>query len=137
MYAFPVKTSKENSAIAPSFCKAKYFAFYDGTNLSIKKNESSCGRSVMKWLLENNVKKLIIKDIGRNPYNLAKQNNFEFFYAGDERIETFEILEKIKTSKLEKLTQEKLQVILDNHNDSFHNHSHSHTHTNKKSLIFI
>ncbi|AXH10407.1 dinitrogenase [Malaciobacter halophilus] len=146
MYAFPVKTAKENSAVAPSFCKAKYFAFYDGENLSIKRNENTCGRSVMEWLLQNNVKKLIIKDIGRNPYKLAQKNNFEFYYAGDERVETFEILDKIKTSKLEKLSEQKLQEIIENHNGTHHNahehnhnhgHGHSHSHKNKNSFVFM
>lgn len=143
MYAFPVKTAKDNSAVAPSFCKAKYFAFYDGEKLSIKRNENTCGRSVMQWLLENNVKKLIIKDIGRNPYKLAQKNNFEFYYAGDNRVETVEILNKIKTSTLEKLSQQKLQEIIENHNGTHHSHEHKHgnghghSNKNKNSFVFV
>ncbi|PHO11473.1 dinitrogenase [Malaciobacter marinus] len=143
MYAFPLKTAKENSAVAPSFCKAKYFAFYDGENLNIKRNENTCGRSVMQWLLENNVKKLIIKDIGRNPYKLAQKNNFEFYYAGDNRVETTEILNKIKTSTLEKLSEQKLQEIIENRNGTHHSHEHKHgtghghSHKNKNSFVFV
>ncbi|RXJ95538.1 hypothetical protein CRV00_03590 [Malaciobacter molluscorum] len=141
MYAFALKTNKENSAMAPSFCKAKYFGFYDGKNLEIKRNENTCGKGVMNWLFENKVTKLIVKDIGRNPYNLAKSKNFEFYYAGDERIELPEVLENIKNNKFEVIGEDKINKILEKHDSNNHSHNHNgghnHSHQHKNNYVFL
>ena len=50
--AIPVKTNRENPAIAPLFGKAKWFAFVEDGEVSIEKNEAEGGVRVVDWLIK-------------------------------------------------------------------------------------
>lgn len=131
MITFPVKTNKENSAVSPLFGKAKYFAFYDGKNLSIEENPFSNGSALIDWFKEKGVKDIIIKEMGINPYNKLKQSDINIYYSGDERIVIDEVIEKYKNKSLEKLSEDRMLKIIKQHENSHthdHNHSHQHSH---------
>lgn len=68
MIVFPVKTKRDNSAVSPLFGKSKYFAFYDGANLTIEENPFDNGSALIDWFKEKNVTDVIIKEMGINPY---------------------------------------------------------------------
>jgi len=125
MITFPVKTNRENAAVSPLFGKAKYFAFYDGENISIEANPYSNGAAIVDWFKQKGVENLIIKEMGVNPYKKLKQTNINIFYAGDKRIEISELIKEFEENKLEKLNEEKILEIIKKHEKS-HSHSHSH-----------
>jgi len=123
MLAVAVKTDKPNSAVSPLFGKAKFFAFYDGHNVSIEKNEQKGGVAVVNWLAEKGVDTLIIKEMGSSPYAETQKRGIKLFYAGDERIEINEVVTKYETGILERLSAEKIEQIIAKHEK---NHTHKH-----------
>ena len=93
MLAVAVKTDKENTAVSPLFGKAKFFAFYDGKNITIEKNEVGDGIAVINWFAQKGVDTIIVKEMGSNPYKALQKYNMKLLYAGDERIEVADIID--------------------------------------------
>ena len=108
MTAIPLKTNKENSAVAPLFGKAKWFAFVENGNISIEKNEAQGGSGVVKWLLGRGVKTLIMQKMSQPPYEMIKEEgSITIYYVGSDRIELPEVLKRYEANGL---------VILDDNN---------------------
>lgn len=124
MIVFPLKTNKKDSAISPLFGKAKYFAFYDGKSLQIEKNELNSGSKLIDWFISKNVDKIVIKEMGSSPYEKIKKTNIEIFYAGDERITSEELINKINAQSLQKLKEEQIKEIIKKHKNSHKHSSH-------------
>ena len=133
MITFPVKTNRENAAVSPLFGKAKYFAFYDGENLSIEANPFDHGSALINWFKEKGVDEVVIKEMGINPYKKIKNSNIKILYAGDNRVTTEELINKYKNSELEFLDEKRVLKIIKEHDLSHahthvHNHEHDHSH---------
>jgi predicted Fe-Mo cluster-binding NifX family protein len=101
--AIPVKTNKENPAVAPLFGKAKWFAFVEEGKMSIEKNPAQGGQAVVRWLLQNGVDTLIIQQIGNAPYHLIKESGrIKIYHTGEGRITIDEIITKFNNNELHK-----------------------------------
>ena len=101
MIAIPLKLNKENSAVAPLFGKAKWFAFVENGNITIEKNEAQGGSGVVKWLLGKGVKTLIMQKMSQPPYQMIKEEgSISIFYVGSDRIELPEALERFEADEL-------------------------------------
>jgi len=132
MITFPVKTDKPNAAVSPLFGKAKYFAFYDGKDLTVEKNPYGHGSELISWFQKKGVDSIIIKEMGINPYEKIKNSNINVLYAGDSRVTTQEVLEKYKNSKLEAIDENRmLQIIKKHENSHTHSQDHDHDHNHK------
>ena len=120
MIAIPLKTNKENSALAPLFGKAKWFAFIESGDITIEKNEAQGGSGVVNWLVGKGVKTLIMQKMSQPPYEMIKEEgSIRILYAGSDRIELSEALKKYKANEL---------VILDDTNapDIIKSHDRQH-----------
>jgi predicted Fe-Mo cluster-binding NifX family protein len=120
MIAIPLKTNKENSAVAPLFGKAKWFAFVENGNITIEKNEAQGGSGVVNWLLGKGVKTLIMQKMSQPPYQMIKEEgSISILYAGSDRIELPEALRRYEAGEL---------VILDDTNalDIIKSHDRQH-----------
>jgi len=120
MIAIPLKTNKENSALAPLFGKAKWFAFVENGNITIEKNEAQGGSGVVKWLLGKGVQTLIMQKMSQPPYEMIKEEgSIRIVYAGSDRIELAEALKRYEANEL---------VILDDNNapDIIKSHDRQH-----------
>lgn len=123
MIAIPLKTNKENSAVAPLFGKAKWFAFVEGGKIGIEKNELQGGASVVAWLLQKGVNTLIIQKMSNPPYQMIKEDGqIGIFYAGDKRIELNEVLKKHEENELEELNDTNANGIIKDHERQHRNH---------------
>lgn len=101
MIAIPLKLNKENSALAPLFGKAKWFAFVENGEISIEKNEAGGGAGVVVWLLGKGVKTLIMQKMSQPPYQMIKEEgSITILYAGSDRIELAEALKKYEANVL-------------------------------------
>ncbi len=121
--AIPVKTNKENPAVAPLFGKAKWFAFIEDGKVSIEKNEAQGGADVVTWLLRWGVSSLIIQNMSNPPYQMIKNGGqITVFYAGKERIEIDELIKKYDADEL---------VIVDDSNADEIIKSHRRQHKNR------
>ncbi|WP_345976414.1 NifB/NifX family molybdenum-iron cluster-binding protein [Sulfurimonas sp. HSL3-7] len=131
MLAVAVKTDKENTAVSPLFGKAKFFAFYDGKNITIEKNEVGDGIAVINWFAQKGVDTIIVKEMGSNPYKALQNYHMKLLYAGDERIEVADIIKKYEAGELNGLNASQMQNIIakhEKHHTHPHGHEHGHTH---------
>ena len=126
--AIPVKTNKDNPAVSPLFGKAKWFAFVEDGNITIKKNLCHGGGEVIRWFLEENVDTIIFQEMGTTPYNLIKQTNkITLFHSGYERILLDDLLDKFTNNTLELIDDTNIDKIIQKH-ESKHTHDHEHHH---------
>ncbi len=123
MLAVAVKTDKENTAVSPLFGKAKFFAFYDGKTISIEKNEIKGGRAVIDWFDQKGVKTIIVNQMGSSPYKALQKHGMKLLYAGDERIEVGDVIQKYEANELATLSDAQMQVIITKHEKS-HTHKY-------------
>lgn len=128
MLAVAVKTGKENTAVSPLFGKAKFFAFYDGNNITIEKNEVGDGKAVIDWFVQKGVDTIIVKEMGSNPYKALQKYNIKLLYAGDERIEVADIVKQYEAGELQPLNDMQMQTIINKH-ERHHTHDDGHSHT--------
>lgn len=126
MIAVPVKTNKDNPAVAPLFGKAKWFAFVDNGKITIEENLCDGGRAVAEWLKSKGTDKLIIQEMGINPYQKIKAyNDIVIYHSGFERITLDEVIKKLDSNELKILDEEAMQEIIAHH-ESRHAHTHDH-----------
>jgi len=101
MIGIPLKINRENSAVAPLFGKAKWFAFVENGNITIEKNEAQGGSGVVKWLLGKGVQTLIMQKMSQPPYQMIKeQGSITIYYVGSDRIELPEALKRYEANEL-------------------------------------
>lgn len=126
MFAFPVKMDKENTTLAPLFGKAKYFAFYDGKEVLIERNECNEGENVALWLKTQGVNKLIIKEMGSNAYKKCIELNFEIFSVKPQgSIEIPQICEAISDNKITIIDKDTMSEIIKKHEKNHNHHNHN------------
>ncbi|MEA3553145.1 MAG: NifB/NifX family molybdenum-iron cluster-binding protein [Campylobacterota bacterium] len=142
MIAIPVKTNKENPAVTTLFGKAKWFAYIDGEDVSIEKNDIMSGRAVVEYMVEKGVTKLVFNHMGGNPFMLLQKAKIECYHSGDERILLNDVIEKLIEESLVKVDGTNMGDFVeqgnmhngggnhdhnhDHHHDHNHNHSHNH-----------
>lgn len=129
--AIPVKMNKENTAIAPLFGKAKWFAIIEDEKILIEKNPAEGGRGVIEWLHQIHVDTIIIQEMGQNPYNMIKKlGGMKVYHSGFERITLEETLEKFDQDVLPLLDETGMSKIIEHHEGkhSHGNHGHEHHH---------
>jgi len=102
MIAVPIKLNKQDSAVAPLFGKAKWFAFVsEDDEITIEKNEARQGSAVVKWLLEKGVDVLLMQKMSEPPYEMIqREGNITIFYVGSERITLSEAIKKYEDESL-------------------------------------
>jgi len=123
MIAIPLKLNKENSAVAPLFGKAKWFAFVEDGKISIEKNELQGGTGVVAWLIQKGVNTLIIQKMSNPPYQMIKEDGqISIFYAGDKRIELGELLKRHEENELAILNDTNANGIIKDHERLHQNH---------------
>ena len=114
--AIPVKTNKENPAVAPLFGKAKWFAFVQDGEISVKQNTAEGGQAVVQWLTDEGADMLIIQQMGMMPYELLKaQGNIQIYHSGFERITLEEVLKKFEENALVLVDETQMNEIIKQH----------------------
>ncbi len=127
--AIPVKMNKEDSAVAPLFGKAKWFAIVKDGKIDIVPNNQSGGQAVIDWLFEDmKVDALLIQEMGVSPYTKAKELGLMLYHTGFERILLSEVLEKLKNGELEILDDTNIDKIIKHHEKRHPAHEHGNHH---------
>jgi predicted Fe-Mo cluster-binding NifX family protein len=120
--AIPVKMNNENSAIAPLFGKAKWFAIVENEELSIIPNNQTSGQTVIELFDEMKIDILLIQEMGQSPYAKAKELGMMLYHTGFERILLSDVLEKFKNNDLEILDDTNMEKIIQHHQKRHPNH---------------
>ena len=126
--AIPVKMNKEDSAIAPLFGKAKWFAIVKDGEIDIVPNTQSGGQAVIEWLSDMNVEAILMQEMGVNPYEKVKELGLMLYHTGFERILLSDVLEKFKNNELEILDDTNMDKIIKHHEERHPAHEHGHHH---------
>lgn len=133
--AIPIKMNKENSAIAPLFGKAKWFAIVENGVVSIQPNHCEGGQAVIDWLAKINVDTIILQEMGMSPYRKVQSyGTIKLYHTGFKRILLDEVLEKFNNNALPLLDETKMVEVIKHHekrhpaHDHDHGHGHAHTH---------
>ena len=101
MIAIPIKLNREDSAVAPLFGKAKWFAFVEDGKISIEKNETQSGSDVVHWLVEKGVKALVMQKMSQPPYQMIKEEgSITVFYIGSGRVLLTEAIKRYENESL-------------------------------------
>ena len=124
--AIPVKTNKENPAVAPLFGKAKWFAIVKDGEINIFPNNQSGGKAVIEWLYEMKIDAILIQEMGVSPYEKVKELGLMLYHTGFERILLNEVLEKFNNNKLEILDDINMNKIIKHHEKQHTSHEHRH-----------
>jgi len=118
--AIPVKTDRENPAVAPLFGKAKWFAIIENDNISIIPNNQSGGGQVIQLFNEMKIDVMIIQEMGTTPYEKAKESGMMIYHSGFDRILLNDLLDKFKNDKLDILDDTNIDKIINHHNKKHH-----------------
>jgi len=114
--AIPIKLNKEDSAIAPLFGKAKWFAIVEDGALTIIPNNQSGGQAVIELFYEMKIDALLIQEMGITPYEKVKEyGTMTLYHTGFERILLGEVLEKFKNDELTLLDDTNMDEIIEHH----------------------
>lgn len=125
--AIPVKTNRENPAVSPLFGKAKWFAFVEDGKIEIKKSEAQGGHAVIAWFISEGVDKIIMQEMGVNPYEMIKSyGGINIYHSGFERIVLSDALVKLNKGELPLLDDVKMQEIIAHHESKHSHDDHQH-----------
>ena len=114
--AIPIKLNREDSAIAPLFGKAKWFAIVEDGALTIIPNNQSGGQAVIELFYEMKIDALLIQEMGITPYEKVKEyGTMTLYHTGFERILLGEVLEKFKNDELTLLDDTNMDEIIEHH----------------------
>jgi len=124
--AIPVKMNKENAPLSPLFGKAKWFAIVEDGTVKFAENLQEGGKSVIKWLLSQEIDTIIFQEMGNTPYAMIKEaGSVNLFHAGYERVLLNDILEKFNADELVKIDDSNIGAIIERHK-SKHTHGSHH-----------
>ena len=130
--AIPVKMNKENTALAPLFGKAKWFAIVEDGKITIEQNPADGGQAVVEWLSQSAVDTIIIQEMGMNPYRKVQSyGNIKLYHAGFDRILLENVLQKFEENALELLDDAGMTKIIAHHevrHPAHDEHGHDHHH---------
>jgi predicted Fe-Mo cluster-binding NifX family protein len=136
MIAIPVKMNKQDTAVSNLFGKSKYFAFIDGDNISIEKNETESGRAVVEDFSARGVTEVVFQHMGGNPFMLLQKAKIECYNCGEDRVMLDDVIKMYKNKTLTKVDGTNMADFVEkgkNHSEGHehhhdHNHEHNHTH---------
>ncbi|HHH37109.1 MAG TPA: hypothetical protein ENK77_00645 [Epsilonproteobacteria bacterium] len=129
MIAIPVKRNQQDTAIAPLYGKAKWFAMVDSNNeIRFWKNGSHSGRVVTDYLVSQGVDQVVVQHIGHSPFEMLQQASVSCFDAGEGRILLEEALNALKGESLQQVTGETIDRLAAHGHSHGHDHHHHHDH---------
>lgn len=127
--AIPIKMNKENSAIAPLFGKAKWFAIIEDGKIIIEQNPVEGGRAVIEWFNEIGVDGIIMQEMGEGPYSvIQKLGTMKVYHSGFDRILIDDVLKKFEENTLPLLDDTGMAKIIEHHEVRHSHNEHHHQH---------
>ena len=135
MIAIPVKTDKPDTAVAPLFGKAKWFALVDDEGIvTFWRNELGSGRAVVDHFGAQGVTTVIFQEMGGNPFMLLGRAGIACYHAGAGRIVLNDLLDALRAGTLQRVTTANMDDFVEQgrqhaqHDHGAHGHHHEHEH---------
>jgi predicted Fe-Mo cluster-binding NifX family protein len=127
--AIPVKTDKEDTALAPLFGKSKWFALVDGDAVTFWRNDIQSGREVVDHFKAIGVDTVIFHDMGANPCLLLQRAQIACYHSGKGRVLLKEALTYLKDGVLIEVTPMNMAEFVEKgqkHSSGEHHEHHEH-----------
>jgi len=103
MIAMAVKNKNIDSAIAPLFGKAKYFAIINNSqeplDIEFIENGAQSGTEAIELLISNQVSTILMSHMGEKPFSIALARDLAIYYVGSERLTIKEALNKLNNNE--------------------------------------
>jgi hypothetical protein len=80
LIATAIEIPKTTALLSGCFAKAKYYAFFNGRDINIKKNPYTSGIKVRQWLIEAGVTHLLIKEQDKKPCAFKTKDEIMLLY---------------------------------------------------------
>lgn len=133
MIAIPVKTNSTETAIAPLFGKAKWFALVgDDDSITFWRNEIQSGREVVDHFRAIGVDKVIFHDMGANPCLLLQRAKITCYHSGTGRVLLKDAVKYLKEGVLIEVTPMNMAEYVErgqkHSNGEHHHHGDHHGH---------
>jgi predicted Fe-Mo cluster-binding NifX family protein len=127
MIAIPLKGNLQSSSITTVFGKAKYIALVnelDGS-FEIKDVDFGSGKLLAAWLSDIGATKVVVQEIGANPFMSLNQNNIKVYFYDQKKASVDEITAKLTAGELQEVTLQNFNELFGKANDEANNHEHA------------
>lgn len=129
MIAIPARTRDGEVLLTTVFGRCEQVAFIDETGrIEVRENPFDGGNDLAKWLLENGVDTVVMRNMGANPYLTLRQAGARVFATPKNRAPIREIVDDLQRGDLVEITPENMGDYL---KPSRHRHEGNHSHTHK------
>lgn len=109
MIAIPVKTNSAESAIAPLFGKAKWFALIDKNgDTAFWNNVFQNGHEIVQYFKTNKVDRVVFQGIGGESYQLLQDAAITCYHSGYGHILLKEALKYLRDDALIRVTADNI-----------------------------
>lgn len=126
MIAIPARTRDGEVLLTTVFGRCEQVALIDENDqIEVRENPFEGGVDLAKWLLENGVDTVVIRNMGANPYLTLHQANAQVFATPKNRAPIREILQDLRQDRLTEVIPENMGDYL---KPSRHRHQHEGNH---------
>ena len=124
MIAIPARTKNDETLITTIFGKSKEIAFIDGqSNIEVKNNPHNGGVNLADWLVEQGVDRLVIRNMGANPYLKLREGGVKVYATKKNKVPIKEIIDDLNSGQLVEITPDNMTDYL---KPGKHRHEHAH-----------
>jgi predicted Fe-Mo cluster-binding NifX family protein len=122
MLAIPARTKNNEVLITTIFGKSKEIAFMDDHgNIEVKDNPHNGGVDLATWLVEQGVDRLVIRNMGANPYLRLRKGGVQVYATTKNKAPIKEIVDDLNSGQLVEVTPDNMDEYL---KPGKHRHQH-------------
>jgi predicted Fe-Mo cluster-binding NifX family protein len=124
MIAIPARIRNDEVMLTTIFGRSEQIALVDEKgHIEVRKNEFNGGIDLANWLVEQGVKRLVMRNMGANPYLTLRQGGVKVYVTPKNRVPITEIVEDLESGKLIEVTPDNMSEYL---KAGQHRHEHDH-----------
>lgn len=132
MIAIPARIRNDEVLLTTIFGRSEQVALVDDKGqIEVKENAFNGGVDLANWLVERGVTRLVIRNMGANPYLTLRQGGVKVYVTPKNRAPIAEIVEDLESGKLTEVTPDNMSEYLkagQHRHEHDHDHEHGHGH---------
>lgn len=126
MIAIPARIRNDEVLLTTIFGRSEQIALVDDDgHVEVKENKFSGGVDLANWLVAQGVTRLVMRNMGANPYLTLRQGGVSVYVTPKNRAPIPEIVEDLENGRLIEVTPDNMSEYL---KAGQHRHEHDHDH---------
>jgi predicted Fe-Mo cluster-binding NifX family protein len=126
MIAIPARIRNDEVMLTTIFGRSEQIALVDEKgHIEVRKNEFNGGVDLANWLVEQGLKRLVMRNMGANPYLTLRQGGIKVYVTPKNRAPISEIVEDLESGRLIEVTPNNMSEYL---KAGQHRHDHDQGH---------